>query len=110
MAKNKILNPQLIKDIISKAEGYTSMDNAYTVDAAFNTAANDILGAGSPLWGKYKEKAKGIFLSRPTELRYMKHVIAGAEEAELKHQKVIKAEKMTDVVVELREQYKKANK
>lgn len=83
---NKGLDQKLIEKIISKAEGYTRMSNALTVDAAFGRAAKEVLADKYPgAWGEYKKAARGIYLNRQKELDEFNHIelLRGAQEAAL---------------------------
>lgn len=101
------LDRQLLEKIIAKAEGYTRMSNALTVDAAFGKAATDFLGDKNPAWGEYKQAAKGKFLNRKKEIQEIKkeEMLRGAQEAAWARRdaEVLEAEASADKLSEERE-------
>lgn len=114
MSSTKKLDPQLVEKIINKAEGYTRMANALTVDAAFGKAANEFLGDKNLQWGAYKKAAEKIFLNRQNEGREAKRkeLLAGAEDAALARRdaEVLEAEASAEALFKLREEQRSGRK
>lgn len=65
--KNKDLDQKKIEEITIKAEGYIKMSNGLMVNAAFERAANEVLGKGNLSWGEYKNVAQGMYLNKQKE-------------------------------------------